>query len=337
MKVVQFMASEKWGGAEKVFVDLSNELSRKHEVAAILLRNTEYRGRFSKRVEIIELKAHPTTHNPLLLWELFRVLKETNPHIVHTHAVKASLLIHRLRLFLQIKHLGTKHNARKGKIFNKLNWVSVVSLESERTVKLAEKSRLKVIYNGTKVYARTDKHVIEGDATFKIAAIGRLDAIKGFDILIQQVHRISSPFELVIAGQGPEEKKLLGLIEKLKLGDRVTLAGFSDNIPELMKNSHMVVISSHSEGFPQVMVESLFYANVLVSTPVGGVKEVLPKKFLTKQSELSEKIVDVYENYEDYKSSFKQIQDDRAKDFDLSKICSEYEKYYSEILRLDQQ
>jgi len=331
MKIVQFMASEKWGGAEKVFVDLSNELSHKHSVIALLLRDTEYKGRLSGRVEIVELQSHPTTHNPLLLYELYKVVKKHKPDIVHTHAVKASSLLRKVGYFRDFHHVGTKHNARKGRIFNKLKWVSAVSKESAESIINDADSTIKVIHNGILPEKAGNRKILD-DTVFRIAAIGRLDKIKGFDVLIKELKSLDFPFRLTIAGEGPEKKILDRIIAERNMQDRVELGGFCDNIPELMRSSHMVVISSHSEGFPQVMVESLFYANVLISTPVGGVKEILPSFFLASQSGIAEKIRDVYRDYQEYKKRFSGLKKKRSNEFHLTRIGQKYVEYYQEIV-----
>ena len=329
MKIIQFMASSKWGGAEKVFVDLSNELSKRHEVLAVVLRETEYIEQFTEQVEIIELQSHPTTHNPLLLLELYRIIKQKRPDIVHTHAFKASYLIHGVNRFTKVKHLGTKHNARKGRIFSRLRYVSAVSEEARNSVKQKADAVVRVIHNG--IVPRTAIGVAKNEV-FDIAAIGRLDAIKGFDILIDQVWNLPFPFRLRIVGEGKEYNNLQRKIAGLNLEDRVILSGFSTDIPEIMKGADLMVISSHSEGFPQVMVEALFYGNVLISTPVGGVKEVLPALLLEEQNNLGRKIEDVYGRYSHYASCFKELQERRAEDFHLLRITEQYENYYAEIL-----
>ena len=329
MRIVQFMASERWGGAEKVFVQLANGLSTNNEVYAFLLRGTDYAWRFSPAVNIIELKSHPTTHNPFLVLEILTILKNLRPDLVHTHAVKASLLMWRVSRFFSIKHLATKHNARKGKIFNRLSSVSTVSEDARKSVR-QRKSRavVKTIHNGIQ------PQMVNAEppgSLFRITAVGRLDAIKGFDVLIDQVGGLTFPFELHIVGEGPEQHTLEAHIREHNLENRVQLCGFCEDVPQRMRSSHLVVISSLSEGFPQVMVESLFYANALISTPVGGVKEVLPDLFLADQQNLGSKIEDVFRRYAHYCSEFAKVRQERADDFLLSGILAQYENYYKEI------
>lgn len=323
------MASQHWGGAEKVFVEVSNYLARKHEVYAILLRNTEYKHRFSDKVRMVQLNSHPTRHNPLLLLELYRVLKKIDGDIIHTHAVKASELVFSANKLLKIEHIGTKHNARKGKIFNKLQWVTAVSEEAGNSISQQKDGKIKIIYNGI-IPQQIDSSI--GDNNFNILAIGRLDKIKGFDVLINQLKNVSYRFKLSIVGEGKEAMNLQKLIDSLGLRNSIFMAGYSDNVPDLMKKADLIVISSHSEGFPKVMIEALFYGNVLLSTPVGGVREIIPSLFLAKQSELGRKIGDIQLNYDHYYTEFQKIKEELAESFTLDRIIQQYESFYDQVL-----
>jgi glycosyltransferase involved in cell wall biosynthesis len=329
LKILQFMASEKYGGAEKVCIDLSNELSNTHSVTALVLRKTEYLDRFLPDVEIVKLQSNPTRNNPFLLSEIFQKIKAIQPDIVHTHGGKAAILMRRLRYFVSLNHLATKHNGRKGRVFNTLPYVSVVSQQAMDSIKSKRRQQIRRIYNG--IEPRPQQKILDHDV-FKIAAVGRLDKIKGFDILINQLASVSFPYQLIIAGEGDEKSYLERRIAKLHLQDRVKLIGFCNDIPKLMASSHLIVAASHSEGFPQVMVEALFYGNVFISTQVGGAVEVLPLLFLTEQKDLGMKIRDVYQNYSHYSSQFESLKKKEAGRFLLSKIRAEYEAFYYKIV-----
>lgn len=329
LKILQFMASERFGGAEKVFVDLSFQLSNTHSVTALVLRKTEYLEKFSKSVKIVELKSHPTRHNPFLLYEIYKKILKIKPDIVHTHGSKAAELVSRAAFFTRINHLATKHNARRGRVFNTLPYVSAVSRQGMLSIIPKRKQVIRLINNGI-VSQPVNKNI--KDIPFTIAAVGRLDKIKGFDILLDQLAMVRFPFRLIIAGEGQERSKLEKKIIDLGLQHQVNLIGFCADIPNLMASSHLVVITSHSEGFPLVMVEALFYGNVLISTAVGGVTEVLTPFFLTKHEDLSSKLVDVFQNYSNYKKQFESIKKNKAGDYTLAEIASKYEAFYDEIL-----
>lgn len=325
MNILQFIASSGWGGAEQSVVELSNSLAKSHDVTALVMRDCEFSERFSNSVKIVPLKSHGNRRNPFLLVEISKLVKDIQPDVVHTHAAKASELIHTVGKFTKLKHVATKHNDRPGRIFDKIRMVTAVSELAASTIASVGNRDVKVIYNC--IEPKNPGHVNK-ESIFTIMAAGRLDAVKGFDILIRAVRELSFDYQLIIFGEGPERKNLQGLIDSLSLNERVSLAGFSDKIPEKMKSSHLVVVSSHSEGFGRVLIESLFYADAVLSTRVGIASEILPIDLIVDQSDFTKKIRDVFRNYEDYKNSFRQIRDKAGKKFLLSEISREYVEFY---------
>ena len=190
-------------------------------------------------------------------------------------------------------------------------------------------TEVRVIHNGV---AAEDPGAEEKDAVFTIIAVGRLDAIKGFDILIDQVAALPFDFRLKIIGEGPEKARLERQVRNLGLSEKVVLEGFRDDIPRLMRRAHLVVISSHQEGGPKVMIESLFYADMLIATPVGAVAEVLPDRFQARQEELAAKITQVYSAYDRYREDFAAVAAKRRPDFSLPVIVEKYRNFYRHIL-----
>jgi glycosyltransferase involved in cell wall biosynthesis len=330
MKIIQFMASAGYGGAEKVFVELSNALAENHDVTAIIVRDCQYRQRFSPRVTVKELKSNPTSQNPFLHYELFRILSSKQPEIIHTHAAKGSMLVHRVNRFLGFKHLGTKHNDRKGRIFNKLQWVSAVSHKGYDSVKLTVDGKKRVIFNGVK-----EEKVAERQASgdFSMLAVGRLDKIKGFDYLIRQVAQLDFQFTLQIVGEGPEKESLLALIDEYGLTGQVILTGFRDDIPQMMRNSDLVILSSHREGCPKVLLEAFFYAPLVLATRVGDIADLLPEELQTSLETMPADISRIYAEYDKVKGVFESIREQKQKIFSFDSVVSQYETYFIDILK----
>ena len=328
MKIVQFTASSGYGGMEKSFVDLSNALADDHNVTVVLLPGCDFRNRLSSKVTLVELVSNPTKYNPFLYYELYEKLRDISPDIVHTHGAKGTSVVHRISRFLQCKHLGTKHNDRKGRVFNSLKWVTAVSDKVKKSVSVMPGAVIQVVYNGL---VEEEVQEVEKNAIFTILAVGRLDKVKGFDILIEQVQKLDFPYRLVVVGEGPEKEALVELITKQQLQDSVFLTGFSDDIAQMMHNSDTVVISSHREGFSNILVEALFYAPILLATPVGAVVEILPEQFQATQSGLGDKIADLYRNYDDYTNRFNLLRREKKSMFRQSNITEQYEMMYRKM------
>ncbi len=94
----------------------------------------------------------------------------------------------------------------------------------------------------------------------KVITVGRLDAQKGYDMLIDSWKYVATKhpdWELNIYGIGEWEKMLQDKINKYNLKNQVHLKGSSENIiSEYVENS-MYVMSSRYEGFPMVLIEAI--------------------------------------------------------------------------------
>jgi len=326
MKICHFIASSLFGGAERVVVNLCNEMSKTDEVHLITFDSRENLKDLSSNITLYTLKEFKR-YNIFAFTKLVKLIRKINPDIVNSHGAKATRIIYNIRNRIDVPFVGTKHNARRGKIFNKINHVIAVSADAQKSVK---HNHVKVIYNGIKPVEVEDQTKSE---VFTLLAVGRLDKIKGFDLLIQECTKFTFPYLLQIVGDGEERASLLALVKNLKLEEKVEFLGFQDTIPQLMHSADVVVMSSHSEGFSLVMVESLFYANLFISTKVSGATEILDDEFLINDFRIADKLNEIYQNQEKYKKDFSLLRDRIKDQFLLENIAQEYRVYYQEILK----
>ncbi len=111
-----------------------------------------------------------------------------------------------------------------------------------------------------------------------VGAAGRLSPEKGFDVLIESAAKIIQQRDdvgFVLFGDGEERSRLKQQIETLQIQDRFVLAGFTDQLDQFMPHFNLFTQSSHTEGLPNVLLESLAAGVPVVATDVGGTKEVL--------------------------------------------------------------
>ena len=94
----------------------------------------------------------------------------------------------------------------------------------------------------------------------RVIAVGRLDYQKSFDRLIlvwEKVHQQMPDWTLDIFGQGEWKEMLQRMIDERGLQDSIRLMRPTKNIGKEYSDSSMLVMSSHYEGFPMVMVEAM--------------------------------------------------------------------------------
>jgi glycosyltransferase involved in cell wall biosynthesis len=111
-----------------------------------------------------------------------------------------------------------------------------------------------------------------------LASVARLDVIsKGHDVLLQVLglpHWRERAITLSIIGEGPHERGLRRMAEALKLTN-VRFAGPTDNIEEVWKKHHALVLASRFEGMPLVLVEAMLCGRPGIVTDVGGNRELV--------------------------------------------------------------
>jgi glycosyltransferase involved in cell wall biosynthesis len=111
-----------------------------------------------------------------------------------------------------------------------------------------------------------------------LIAVGRLWPQKAYPTLLEAVAQLipaHPELALIIAGGGELHDALAGQIERLNLGENVTLLGPRDDVPRLLGASDVFVLSSDFEGLPVAMLEAMSAGLPVVATCVGDVPAVI--------------------------------------------------------------
>lgn len=111
----------------------------------------------------------------------------------------------------------------------------------------------------------------------KLISVGRLSKQKGYDLLLRTLYKINrKDIELKIYGEGEERKKLERLIRKYKLENVVELKGFKKNPYNDIAQADFFISSSRYEGFPNAVLESCVCGTpVIANRYLGGINEII--------------------------------------------------------------
>ena len=181
-----------------------------------------------------------------------------------------------------------------------------------------------------------------------LIGVGRDDPIKGFWHLIKAFYLVQKEIpqmRLIIMGDGSFEQAK-SLVSELQLEQKVYFPGVRKNPYKYLAASEMFLLSSYTEGFPNVLVEAMILGRPLISTDcrtgpaeildhgkygilvpdMGDTEDYSGDTISEKETCFAEKIVEVLKDSERQKE-LSELERKRAGEFD-------YDSYVDNLLKL---
>lgn len=141
----------------------------------------------------------------------------------------------------------------------------------------------------------------------RLLFVGRLSRVKGIDGIVEAVANMQGQAHLTIVGDGEERAALEGLVQEKGLEAQVRLVGgrTPDEVQRYYRECDILVMNSVVEGKPMVILEAMSYGMPVVTTPVGGIPEMVTEgqsgEFTDGTWEtIVDKVLRVWEDYEVY-------------------------------------
>lgn len=241
-----------------------------------------------------------------------QILKEVQPDIVHTHASKAGFLGRAAAISLKIPvvvHTFHGHvfhsyfgNA-KTKLFKSIERylarktsgiIAISELQKQELCevhKIAPKSKTKVIplgfdlekFTQNKVQKRTETrtHYAIKDDEVAIAIIGRLAPVKDHDYFLDVISEVlkqtPAKLKVFIVGDGSEKEHIQSRVAEINktYPKSVVMTSWILNIATFNQGMDIICLTSKNEGTPVSVIEAQASGIPVVSTDVGGVRDIL--------------------------------------------------------------
>lgn len=367
MKILHIITGLNGGGAEMMLYKIIKHSPNPsdHRVVSLISE-----GFFSQKirdlgciVESLDMTKNPLTFSP---FRLLRIIKDARPDAIQCWMFHANLIggfFGRLagvkKIVWGIHHSMTKYDRKILHLINKIgalmsyNFCDTVVCCGLRPLEVCKNSgyapnKLKCIYNGfaTKAFffdenARKKIRAELGlaDDAFVIVHMARFHILKNHIGLLRIFAKllVKNPnSHLVLVGEGiGGNAQIEAAIDELGIRANVKMTGFRTDSCAFYSAADITVLPSLSEGFPNVVAESMLCERPCITSEVGDCANITGRKDwtfeLSDEDGFAEKL---FEFSKMPKSELKACGQECRKriieNFDIEKIYNEYAEIWRE-------
>lgn len=294
-KITFFINSLRGGGAERICVVLGNAFVNRGqsvEIVVLHLNNAVLHKELDNRIKLVNLNIK---HARFSIIKIFKYILKNKPENIlafnHQLAVLLSFIRifsrHRFRIISRnISTLSQKNRNERSlwhkyivEFFTKTFYKTIdfIIAQSEgMLLDLIENykvphAKMKVIFNP--VNPKIENHIRCGswDRVSRkqyLLCVGRLEKVKSFACAIKVFAKIAPDYKnlrLKFVGDGNQKMFLMQLAAECGYADRIDFEGFQIDTIAYFLQARATVLTSLYEGFPNVLVESIFLGTPVVA------------------------------------------------------------------------
>lgn len=351
MRILQVITSLETGGAEVLVVNLVprfRALGHEVDVCVFNGRRTPLMDRLEK--ENPGVRIHKLGHgyyNPFYILKLARIMRGYD--IVHTHNSSPQLFVALASVLCSVGLCTTEHTTSNRKrawkwyalidrwMYNRYSHIICISRKTQENLMLYignTKAKVCTIHNGINVEEYIQAHSMKDIAKNRIIVtmVAGFRYQKDHETLIKAFALLNKDkFELWLVGDGERRLIIESFIKELKVKGVIKFWGIRTDVPNILKSSDIVVVSSHWEGFGLAAVEGMAAGKPVIASNVDGLAQIVGGYgvlFPHQNANVLALEIKKLAGNRDYYHSIVERCMNRAEQFDIAKMVNSYESLY---------
>lgn len=352
MKVVYLMSNIcQYGGIERTICKTASFLAERYGYSISIYsfysrKHSQPCFELSPKVEVVHCGADYKQDTRIgLIKRMYHIAKNTNADILITLNSDTNRAAFINKIFFKGKIIAEEHQAcdnytNKGLLIN-----SLFFRFADKLVLLSAHNENYYISKGFK-NTIVIPNAIESTTTSisdlknkTIVAAGRLEWLKGFDLLIEafyEFHKSMPDWKLLLLGDGEDYDKLKRQIENLGLEGCVEMPGFVRNVEEYFEKSSVFVLSSRSEGLPMVLLEAMKKGLACCAFDIPAAVSILDSKcgILVPQGDIKQlaaRLAELAGSYEK-RCYYAENAIKRVQDFYIDSVGEKWDDLFKELI-----
>jgi glycosyltransferase involved in cell wall biosynthesis len=361
MKILQVINSLNTGGAEKLLLESIPLYIKKGIKMDLLLLNgaeTPFLTALKKHdsCSIISL-GNGSVYNPFLIFKLIPYLKKYDAIHVHLFPAQYFVAFAKLISFSKVPLIFTEHSTNNRRLENPIfKWIDKFIYKFyERIICITEKvfniiqehtnlpkEKFSVIENGVNLSAITESTILNKNEIVPaineeekvVIQVSSFQEPKDQPTLIKAIRDLPNNVKLILVGDGILRNECENLVKKLNLENRVFFLGIRTDVPQLLKSSDIVVLSSKYEGLSLSSIEGMASEKPFIASDVPGLREIVGGAGLLfpqgDETALAKMITDLLNDEKLYNKVAEACQS-RAALYDINKMIEKHIALYQSI------
>ena len=304
MKVIHLNAGNETGGGMIHILALLNELKSENIYLGLFEEGIFQQEALDRGIQTVTF-TQKNRYDISIIKRVVGFIKNNEIDVIHTHGARANLYGYFIKRLTKVTWVTTVHSDPRndflgrgllGKMFTKLNITVLKKIDhlfaiSDRFKEMLvdfdiEPEKITTIYNGIDFKKKNtydlskvkDELGITQD-DFVIVMVARFDPVKCHTVAfaaLKEVIKVYPHVKLLLIGDGPIRADLERVVKDKQLENHVLFLGYQKNVDIYYQIGDITLLTSKTESFPLVLLESARECSPAITTDVGGVNKMIP-------------------------------------------------------------